>query len=256
MALDKSLKNPQKRTSSKGSLSVPSWFPCSGMGQNLKLCPHVKYFAQKDGWHKMLNEIEDPASEGCCYLFSPLDALSGTGGEFSPLSDQDIPTYCGSVTLSEKTVRTVEIRMSEAFAGSVSLDVHLGFQASLGILVRGTVGKSVTLIIRSFQKYPESRFVCKEKLVCLHSGIIEGKTFGKVYKSALRCSCEYDVKVLQPTNGGIVRLEPHLEADGKEIEAVHGCSVGRIPADALLYLESRGVTRDVAEKMYFEGFLR
>jgi len=47
---------------------------------------------------------------------------------------------------------------------------------------------------------------------------------------------------------------PNLEIEANDVRCTHGASVGRVDADQLFYLMSRGLSRDVATKMIVEGF--
>ena len=40
------------------------------------------------------------------------------------------------------------------------------------------------------------------------------------------------------------------------MQATHGVTVGQLEEDALFYLQSRGIAREVAQQMLVEGFVR
>lgn len=47
---------------------------------------------------------------------------------------------------------------------------------------------------------------------------------------------------------------PNLEIEANDVRCTHGASVGKVDADQLFYLMSRGLSRDLATKMIVEGF--
>ena len=47
---------------------------------------------------------------------------------------------------------------------------------------------------------------------------------------------------------------PNLEIEANDVRCTHGASVGKVDADQLFYLMSRGLSKDVATKMIVEGF--
>lgn len=47
---------------------------------------------------------------------------------------------------------------------------------------------------------------------------------------------------------------PNLEIEANDVRCTHGASVGKVDADQLFYLMSRGLSRDLAMKMIVEGF--
>jgi Fe-S cluster assembly protein SufD len=48
---------------------------------------------------------------------------------------------------------------------------------------------------------------------------------------------------------------PNLEIEANDVRCTHGASVGKVDAEQLFYLMSRGLRRDLATKMIVEGFL-
>lgn len=47
---------------------------------------------------------------------------------------------------------------------------------------------------------------------------------------------------------------PNLEIEANEVRCTHGATVGKVDADQLFYLMSRGIPRDAATRMVVEGF--
>ena len=47
---------------------------------------------------------------------------------------------------------------------------------------------------------------------------------------------------------------PNLEIEANDVRCTHGASVGKVDADQLFYLMSRGLSKDIATKMIVEGF--
>jgi len=67
-------------------------------------------------------------------------------------------------------------------------------------------------------------------------------------------------KVLQSTNtillsdDAVIFARPHLEISIDELEASHGATTGSLDEEQLLYLQSRGIPKDVAYEMLLKAF--
>jgi Fe-S cluster assembly scaffold protein SufB len=221
-----------------------SRMPCGGLAMKGKACPHVLFIEGKQEWDRLWDLIADTGSTGCCYILS----LSG-GSPDEVLSAR--------VKVPDDTLRTVELRLGEGDGVSMNVELDLGKDASLGLLIRGVVGgdSKVKVQVRSRQNQIGSRFVYRGRLACRNSGTIDLATSGYVGTEARRGSCEYDTKILQVGTQCDIMTRPHLEVLGKEVIARHGCSVGRVPQSALVYMQSRGIATAEAEELFLRGFL-
>lgn len=96
----------------------------------------------------------------------------------------------------------------------------------------------------------------------LYHGILDGKARGvfngKVYvkKDAQHTDSRQSCKTLLLSREAAVDAKPELEIFADDVKCAHAATVGRLDADALYYLRSRGITAKQAEKMLTLAFAR
>jgi hypothetical protein len=78
----------------------------------------------------------------------------------------------------------------------------------------------------------------------------------KSRKSIKYAKSSFDSKVLQADPGVKVHARPEMNICSRKVEAIHGFSLGEIPADKLIYLMNRGFTYKQAKWLYARGFLK
>ena len=64
-----------------------------------------------------------------------------------------------------------------------------------------------------------------------------------------------EMKLLVLDDKSSAVAEPKLEIEANEVKASHAATVGRIDEEEIFYLQSRGISRENAEKVIVEGFL-
>jgi Fe-S cluster assembly protein SufD len=93
------------------------------------------------------------------------------------------------------------------------------------------------------------RAVCGEESVVNLKGIIRIGKEAQVTNDFL----ELRVLTLGPTSRATA--SPELEILANNVKASHAASIGRVDAEQVLYLESRGLSKEVAEEQIVLGFL-
>lgn len=77
----------------------------------------------------------------------------------------------------------------------------------------------------------------------------------KIKKEAQETDDYLELRVLTLDKSARAIAEPELEIEANNVKASHGASVGQIDKEQILYLMSRGMGKEVAEKIIVEGFL-
>lgn len=77
----------------------------------------------------------------------------------------------------------------------------------------------------------------------------------KIAKSAPNSSAHQLAKNLLLTSTAHIQTEPKLEIDNDDVQASHGTSVGSLDQQALYYLQSRGIEKEVAKTMLTQAFI-
>jgi len=93
------------------------------------------------------------------------------------------------------------------------------------------------------------RAVCGEESTVSLKGII------RIAKDAQETDDFLELRVLTLGPKSRATVEPELEIEANNVRASHAASVGRIDPEQLLYLQSRGLSKDDAQKQIIEGWL-
>lgn len=77
----------------------------------------------------------------------------------------------------------------------------------------------------------------------------------KIDKKAQGVDDFLEMKILVLDEKSSAWAEPKLEIEANDVKASHAATVGQINEGELFYLESRGISREEAERLIVEGFL-
>jgi Fe-S cluster assembly protein SufD len=77
----------------------------------------------------------------------------------------------------------------------------------------------------------------------------------KIGKSAQETDEYLELRVLMLDKTTVATVEPELEIEANNVKAGHGASVGKVDREQLLYLMSRGISKDTAEAQIVNGWL-
>ncbi len=94
----------------------------------------------------------------------------------------------------------------------------------------------------------------------LYKGIIEGKssaTFnGKIYvrKDAQKTNAFQSNKNILLSDDGTINTKPQLEIYADDVKCSHGTSTGKLDADKIFYLRTRGLSEASAKKLLMHAF--
>ena len=80
------------------------------------------------------------------------------------------------------------------------------------------------------------------------------ESFAKINKTAYGASAHQKSKILLLSREAKASPIPKLEIDNNDVAATHQASVGRIDAEKIFYMMSRGLSEKQAKQAYVEGF--
>lgn len=95
----------------------------------------------------------------------------------------------------------------------------------------------------------------------LQRGVLKDKTtsifnaIGKIEHGATRANAEQESRVLMLSKGARGDANPILLIDEDDVTAGHAASVGRVDEFQMYYLQSRGISKEEAERLIILGFL-
>ncbi|MBO5121150.1 MAG: SufD family Fe-S cluster assembly protein [Bacilli bacterium] len=77
---------------------------------------------------------------------------------------------------------------------------------------------------------------------------------GVVLKNSSKCICNQDNQIINMDNGKSA-ICPNLLIDNYDVDSNHAAYIGKFKDEAMFYLMSRGISREVAYRLLLNGFL-
>lgn len=84
------------------------------------------------------------------------------------------------------------------------------------------------------------------------TGVFSGKIF--VRPDAQKTNAYQSNKNILLSDDATVNTKPQLEIFADDVKCSHGCTVGQLDNDALYYLRTRGISKELAESMLLQAF--
>ncbi len=142
-------------------------------------------------------------------------------------------------------------------SGEISIDVILnkqGISAELIALFSLKDSENVFLSTRSVHKVPHTTCMVSVKGALFDSSV--SNYIGKIIieKPAQQTTSYLEDNILSIGNKTRNASQPILEIEADDVKASHGATTGRINADQIYYLMSRGLSKEVSEKVVIGGF--
>ncbi|MBN2101024.1 SufD family Fe-S cluster assembly protein [Candidatus Dojkabacteria bacterium] len=224
-------------------------------------CQKARRFEGSAEWDKFWGELEGKRDDGCCLIYSLGDTSVSGGGKKGEGRRSRKKDFSRNVLLEKSLVRAAQIRINGSSKKRLDFNLKLGFRlkekSRFGLKVMGILGEGdrLSIDLKDEQVAKESHFDLVCRFVCFPGSDLMVNTLGHVGSKTSGSSCGFDSKVLQIGSGGEVHGRPQLEVMNRDVLAKHGFSVGRVPQGAMTYFRSRGLSVDVAEKLYIRGFL-
>lgn len=78
----------------------------------------------------------------------------------------------------------------------------------------------------------------------------------EIYKKAYKTNSYLKEDIILTSDDSYIKAEPNLEILNNDVKASHGATIGYMDKNALFYLMSRGLSKDKAEKLIADGFLK
>ncbi len=218
---------------------------CPGGG----ICPKAYHEKGIEHWGGFWDAVDDYSRKENCFVLE----LGGNGR-----SGSEKAVLKRVVRVPALSVRSVQIRAEEGFRADIDLEIVLERGSHFGLCVRAVLANNSDLSINvvSLQDGPGSHFLDLGRIGCRDGSVFECNTHGALGSGADGSSCLYDTQVLQLGNGGMVKGKPEMDIGAKNVQADHGFSVGVVPGEVRVYMESRGLDRAACEEVYLSGFLK
>lgn len=126
-------------------------------------------------------------------------------------------------------------------------------EAYAAMFVNNKASQSTHLEIRHHAPHTNSFMLCNGVVQAKCNGEFVGR--GYIDKAAHGTNCRQESRFLTLDKTAKAKTYPLLIIDEYDVVAGHATSVGQLNPEALYYMQSRGLTADLAKKLMTRGFL-
>lgn len=141
--------------------------------------------------------------------------------------------------------------------GRVAIDVtlHDGAHFELGGAMLG--GAAQTLEIVTTMRHAEPNATSNQVIRSVLGGQATGNFLGRieVARDAQKTDAAQSVKAMLLSRTATANAKPELEIFADDVKCAHGAAIGELDANALFYLESRGIAPADAKAMLLRAFI-
>jgi Fe-S cluster assembly protein SufD len=176
------------------------------------------------------------------------------------VQDADIDTVAVkdfTVILERGARATFHILNTGGKFGRVAIDVtcHEGSHFELGGAIIG--GGEQTLEIVTTLNHIEPNATSNQVVRSVLGGRATGSYLGKVAvaRDAQKTDASQSVKAMLLTRTATANAKPELEIFADDVRCAHGATVGELDANALFYLQSRGIAPAEAKALLLRAFI-
>jgi len=191
-------------------------------------------------------------------LPAPESIMVPAGGSFARAIVQDVGDIRQiDLTLGKGAVAKLHVLNIGGAYGRIELNVtlHEGADFTLGAVQIG--GGEQTLEIVTTVTHAEPGATSRQVVRSVLAGTATGTYLGKVAvaRDAQATDSAQDVKAMLLTRSATANAKPELEIFADDVKCAHGCAIGELDAEALFYLQSRGMPPGEAKKILLQAFV-
>ncbi|WOF42133.1 SufD family Fe-S cluster assembly protein [Sphingopyxis indica] len=137
----------------------------------------------------------------------------------------------------------------------LTVTLHEGADFTLGAAQIG--GGEQTLEIITTVTHAEPGATSRQVVRSVLGGTATGTYLGKVAvaRDAQATDSEQDVKAMLIERSATANAKPELEIFADDVKCAHGCAIGELDAEALFYLQSRGMPPAEAKTILLQAFV-
>lgn len=162
-----------------------------------------------------------------------------------------------SLVLERDARATLHVLNIGGKLGRVTVDVEVreGAHFELGAAIIG--GGEQTLEIVTQVRHVEPNATSNQIVRSVLGGRATGSYLGKVAvaRDAQQIDASQSVKAMLLTRTATANAKPELEIFADDVKCAHGATVGELDANALFYLQSRGVPPAAAKTLLLRAFI-
>ena len=198
------------------------------------------------------------AVEAAWPLPAPESIVVPAGGDFRSAIVQDAGgIHQIAMSLGKGATAALHVLNGGEGYGRIELAVtlHEGADFTLGAVQIGAGAANLEIVTTVTHAEPgaTSRQIVRSVLGGKATGTYLGKV--AVARGAQGTDSEQDVKAVLLDRGATANAKPELEIYADDVKCAHGCAVGELDAQALFYLQSRGLTPAEARTLLLQAFV-
>lgn len=191
-------------------------------------------------------------------LPAPESIIVPAGGDFRRAIVQDAGEVRQiELVLGKGAVAALHVLNIGGAYGRIELDVtlHEGADFSLGAAQIG--GGAQNLEIITTINHAEPGATSRQTVRSVLGGTATGTYLGKVAvaRDAQHSDSVQDVKAMLLDRSATANAKPELEIFADDVKCAHGCAIGELDAQALYYMQSRGIPPNEAKKLMLQAFV-
>jgi Fe-S cluster assembly protein SufD len=184
---------------------------------------------------------------------------SGQSTSLSIVEDSAIEAVARHLVIELEAGACFDLRILNTGAafGRIAVDARLGEGASftLGAAQLGAGAQMLEIVTEVSHDAPNatSRQIIRSVLAGQATGTYLGKV--AVARGANGTDSEQSVRAMLLSRTATANAKPELEIYADDVKCAHGCAVGELDAAGLFYLESRGLTPELAKRLMLQAFV-
>jgi Fe-S cluster assembly protein SufD len=143
---------------------------------------------------------------------------------------------------------------------AIDVTLHEGADFNLGVAqIAGgpSTGSGATVEIVTTVTHAEANATSQQTVRSVAGGTGTVTYLGKVAvaRDAQHTDSAQDVKAMLLNRSATANAKPELEIFADDVKCAHGCAIGELDAQALFYMQSRGMTPAEAKKVLLQAFV-
>ena len=213
-----------------------------------------------------------PTRKDEAFRYADLDALAGVwpvvreeivvpGGQSTSLSivEDAEGTVARHLVIELEAGASFDLRILNMGAsfGRIAVDARLGEGArfTLGAAQLGTGSQVLEIVTEVSHDAPNA--LSRQTIRSVLAGQATGTYLGKVSvaRGAIGTDSEQSVRAMLLSRTATANAKPELEIYADDVKCAHGCAVGELDAQGLFYLQSRGLTPELAKQLMLQAFI-
>jgi Fe-S cluster assembly protein SufD len=162
-----------------------------------------------------------------------------------------------NLTLGKGAVARLHVLNIGGAYGRIEMNVTLHEGADFTLSAVQIGGGEQTLEIITTVTHAEPGATSRQVVRSVLAGTATGTYLGKVAvaRGAQQTDSAQDVKAMLLTRSATANAKPELEIFADDVKCAHGCAIGELDAEALFYLQSRGMPPGEAKKILLQAFV-